>query len=345
MSPDSQIEANQFAKAESAEPSLDTERRGEAREEDVATTGSSAGVEAAHRVALNVSESLSAGEHALTRSASRQQIDRLLDEALSNFHATGPLVNPLERTASSSSMDMRIRFVCEAKGFDYGIFWGYDDDKKSLTCASKTCLSTEAAGVAAHRVALNVSESLSAGEHALTRSASRQQIDRLLDEALSNFHATGPLVNPLERTASSSSMDMRIRFVCEAKGFDYGIFWGYDDDKKSLTCASKTCLSTEAAGVKLFVETSSTMFARYSMGFGMPGRIGYTGNYEWHEDIRQLPAWSFQRKRQAEQANLRTVIGVPLDHGVVEFGALSINDHNVATVQYIQKLCQVSQNT
>lgn len=243
VSPDSQIEANQFAKAESAEPSLDTERRGEAREEDVATTGSSAGVEAAHRVALNVSESLSAGEHALTRSASRQQIDRLLDEALSNFHATGPLVNPLERTASSSSMDMRIRFVCEAKGFDYGIFWGYDDDKKSLTCASKTCL------------------------------------------------------------------------------------------------------SAEVAGVKLFVETSSTMFARYSMGFGMPGRIGYTGNYEWHEDIRQLPAWSFQRKRQAEQANLRTVIGVPLDHGVVEFGALSINDHNVATVQYIQKLCQVSQNT
>ena len=243
VSPDSQIEANQFAKAESAEPSLDTERRGEAREEDVATTGSSAGVEAAHRVALNVSESLSAGEHALTRSASRQQINRLLDEALSNFHATGPLVNPLERTASSSSMDMRIRFVCEAKGFDYGIFWGYDDDKKSLTCASKTCL------------------------------------------------------------------------------------------------------SAEAAGVKLFVETSSTMFARYSMGFGMPGRIGYTGNYEWHEDIRQLPAWSFQRKRQAEQANLRTVIGVPLDHGVVEFGALSINDHNVATVQYIQKLCQVSQNT
>ena len=243
VSPDSQIEANQFAKAESAEPSLDTERRGAAREEDVATTGSSAG------------------------------------------------------------------------------------------------------GEAAHRVALNVSESLSAGEDALTRSASRQQIDRLLDEALSNFHATGPLVNPLERTASSSSMDMRIRFVCEAKGFDYGIFWGYDDDKKSLTCASKTCLSAEAAGVKLFVETSSTMFARYSMGFGMPGRIGYTGNYEWHEDIRQLPAWSFQRKRQAEQANLRTVIGVPLDHGVVEFGALSINDHNVATVQYIQKLCQVSQNT
>ena len=34
VSPDSQIEANQFAKAESAEPSLDTERRGAAREEE-----------------------------------------------------------------------------------------------------------------------------------------------------------------------------------------------------------------------------------------------------------------------------------------------------------------------
>jgi len=250
VSPDSQLEGTKFGKAESAEPSLDTERRGEAREEDVATTGSSAGVEGgAHR---------------------------------GSFHA--------------SEMAM-------------------------------------------------MSVGGSAGPAALRRSASRQQIDRLLNEAMSNFHATGPLVNPLERTPSSSSMDMRIRFVCEAKGFDYGIFWAYDDDKKSLKCASTTCLSVEAMGVNLFVETSSTMFAQYSMGFGMPGRIGYTGNYEWHEDIRQLPTWSFQRKRQAEQANLRTVIGVPLDHGVVEFGTRSIADHNVATVQYIQKLCQVSQTT
>jgi hypothetical protein len=247
VSPDSQLEGTKFGKAESAEPSLDTEHRGEAREEDVATTGSSAGVEGdAHRASTHASET--------------------------------------------------------------------------------TMMSVDGQGTAA-----------------LRRSASRQQIDRLLNEAMSNFHATGPLVNPLERTPSSSSMDMRIRFVCEAKGFDYGIFWAYDDDKKSLTCSSKTCLSAEAMGVKLFVETSSTMFARYSMGFGMPGRIGYTGNYEWHEDIRQLPAWSFQRKRQAEQANLRTVIGVPLDHGVVEFGTRFIADHNVATVQYIQKLCQVSQ--
>lgn len=178
--------------------------------------------------------------------------------------------------------------------------------------------------------------------NALPRSASRQQIDKLLSESLAMFHRDGPLVNPLERTMSSSNMASRLRFVCEAKGFEYGLFWGFDEEKKSLSCDAHVC-TKGADSVSLFVNTSHTMFARFSMGFGMPGRIGYTGNYEWHEDIRQLPAWSFQRKRQAEQAGLRTVIGVPLEKGVVEFGTTSIVDHSVTMVQYIQKLCS-SQN-
>lgn len=174
----------------------------------------------------------------------------------------------------------------------------------------------------------------------LPRTASRQHIDRLLSEAVTMFHRDGPLVNPLERSPSSNSMEMRMRFVCEAKGFEYGLFWQFEE-KKSLLCTSKVCIS-EGSGVNLFVDTSFTMFNRFSMGFGMPGRIGYTGNYEWHEDVRQLPAWSFQRKRQAEQAKLRTVIGVPLENGVVEFGTRNTVEHNVNTVQYIQKLCQMN---
>ena len=101
----------------------------------------------------------------------------------------------------------------------------------------------------------------------LTRSGSRQQIDRLLDEAMSMFHRDGPLVNPLERCASTSSMEMRMRFVCEAKGFDYGLFWEFDEDKKSLTCVSRVCIP-DASGISLFVDTSFTMFKRFSMGLG-----------------------------------------------------------------------------
>lgn len=173
----------------------------------------------------------------------------------------------------------------------------------------------------------------------LARSVSRQHIDRLLSEAVTMFHRDGPLVNPLERIPSANSMEMRMRFVCEAKKFEYGLFWEFEG-KQSLLCTSKVCISDQA-GVNLFVDTSFTMFNRFSMGFGMPGRIGYTGNYEWHEDVRQLPAWSFQRKRQAEQAKLRTVIGVPLENGVVEFGTRETAEHTVNTVQYIQKLCQI----
>jgi hypothetical protein len=152
-------------------------------------------------------------------------------------------------------------------------------------------------------------------------------------------------VNPLDASSNAagacdSTMEQRLRFVCSAKGFDYGIFWKFDHGKQGLD--AEACVSMESAehsGVPLFVHTSFSMFTRWCTGFGMPGRIGYTGNYEWHEDIRQLPAWSFQRKRQAEQAGIRTVIGVPIDAGVVEFGTTRIAAHNITTVQYVQKIC------
>jgi len=179
----------------------------------------------------------------------------------------------------------------------------------------------------------------------LPRSSSRQQIDKLLDESLAMFHRDGPLVNPLDAATnaagtSDSMMEQRLRFVCSSKGFDFGIFWKFDEGKQGLSAAAYVTMESAAnSGVPLFVHTSYTMFKRWSTGFGMPGRIGYTGNYEWHEDIRQLPAWSFQRIRQAEQAGLRTVIGVPIESGVVEFGTTRTVPHNISTVSYVQKIC------
>ena len=179
----------------------------------------------------------------------------------------------------------------------------------------------------------------------LPRTSSRQQIDKLLDESLAMFHRDGPLVNPLDAAsnaagASDSTMEQRMRFVCSSKGFDFGIFWKFDEGKQGLDAAAYVTMESVAnSGVPLFVHTSYTMFTRWSTGFGMPGRIGYTGNYEWHEDVRQLPAWSFQRIRQAEQAGLRTVIGVPIESGVVEFGTTKFVPHNITTVSYVQKIC------
>ena len=70
----------------------------------------------------------------------------------------------------------------------------------------------------------------------------------------------------------------------------------------------------------------------------MAGRVGYTGNYEWHEEVTTLPAWSFQRLRQAKEAGLRTIVGIPTTRGVVEFGSTQLLPHNVSTVQYVQKI-------
>ena len=168
----------------------------------------------------------------------------------------------------------------------------------------------------------------------------------------------------------SSSMKDKMQFVAEVKGFEYGIFWGYMAEKKCFTknesvllksnigddaapsafgereaggCSSssssvETAIDRIRDSLSLYVQSSMTMFSTWIMGFGMPGRVGYTGNYEWHEEITCLPSWSFQRLRQAKNAGLRTVIAVPVAGGVVEFGGSRLHPHNVATVTYVQKV-------
>ena len=171
--------------------------------------------------------------------------------------------------------------------------------------------------------------------------------------------------------SGGSTIKDKMQFVAEVKGFDYGIFWKHAREKKCFAyhgsvlitsnvvgggggagnatsspgSSSTVPASLEGAGgqsvvdgLSLFIQSSMTMFTTWIMGFGMAGRVGYTGNYEWHEEVTSLPGWSFQRLRQAKNAELRTVIGVPVAGGVVEFGSTRLHPHNLLTVQYVQKL-------
>tara|TARA_B100000073_G_scaffold260476_1_gene220212 strand:+ start:4466 stop:5737 length:1272 start_codon:yes stop_codon:yes gene_type:complete len=202
----------------------------------------------------------------------------------------------------------------------------------------------------------------------LRKSVSCQRIDEILKDSMDAFHRDGPLVSPLRKmkpggserhknrhafggeTAFSggswmvdSPMRDRMSYVCESKGFDYGIFWKLDRQRTSLMPAESNISPRFAADtnrLSLFVSTSKTLFTRYVLGFGMPGRVCHSGNYEWHEDISLLPGWSFQRKVQAERAGLKTIICVPVEDGVVEFGLTDEMDHSVAIVQYVQKMCK-----
>ena len=100
-----------------------------------------------------------------------------------------------------------------------------------------------------------------------------------------------------------SPMRDRMSYACESKGFDSRIFWKLDRQRTSLMPAESNISPRFAADtnrLSLFVSTSKTLFTRYVLGFGMPGRVCHSGNYEWHEDISLLPGWSFQRKVQAE---------------------------------------------
>lgn len=188
-------------------------------------------------------------------------------------------------------------------------------------------------------------------------------VDDLLRDSVLSFHREGPLVNPLEgqqahaiagwheRTTGSCVKD-KMQFVTEVKGFDYGIFWRYKPDRKvfeyeeSVNNVGSTggdgrvgnAAESHSSNVSLFIQTSRSMFATWIMGFGMAGRVGFTGNYEWHEEVTTLPGWSFQRSRQARNADLRSIIAVPVAGGVVEFGSTQLKPHNLLTVQYVQKI-------
>jgi hypothetical protein len=144
-------------------------------------------------------------------------------------------------------------------------------------------------------------------------------------------------------SAAVASTRDQMRFVADAKGFDYGIFWRLRGAETFVYDVGLDASRDDGRDgmMDLFIQTSATMYPSWVMGFGMAGRVGYTGNYEWHEEIAALPAWSFQRLRQATNAGVRTIISVPIADGVVEFGSTTVMPHNVSTVQYIQKLMGV----
>lgn len=179
-------------------------------------------------------------------------------------------------------------------------------------------------------------------------------IDELLRDSVLSFHRDGPLVNPMETHASAGSGSGgwsmpsatmattrdKMQFVADAKGFDYGIFWrlrGAESFEYDVGLDASRNDGGDGT-MTLFIRTSASMYPSWVMGFGMAGRVGYTGNYEWHEEITALPAWSFQRLRQATNAGVRTIVSVPTADGVVEFGSMAMMPHNVCTVKYIQKL-------
>ena len=194
-----------------------------------------------------------------------------------------------------------------------------------------------------------------AEEYVRRVAAPRQpSIDELLRDSVLSFHRDGPLVNPMEthRSAGSgtggwcmpsatiSSTRDKMQFVADAKGFDYGIFWrlrGAETFEYDVGLDARRDDGSDRM-MSLFIQTSASMYPSWVMGFGMAGRVGFTGNYEWHEEISALPAWSFQRLRQAANAGIRTIVSVPTADGVVEFGSTVVMPHNVSTVQYIQKL-------
>jgi hypothetical protein len=71
------------------------------------------------------------------------------------------------------------------------------------------------------------------------------------------------------------------------KDFEYGIFWKFKPGRKvyeyaqsinvnQLDSYSEEVPVGSVSNLSLFIQTSVSMFTNWIMGFGMPGRVGYT---------------------------------------------------------------------
>ena len=142
----------------------------------------------------------------------------------------------------------------------------------------------------------------------LQKSASSARIDEILKDSMDAFHRDGPLVNPLCKVKPGGSrahknlhafggdpafsggswlvdlpMHDRMSYVCESKGFDYGIFYKIDRSRTGLVPVDSVVaprVAVDARKISLFVKSSRTLFTRYVVGFGVPGHVFHSGNYE-----------------------------------------------------------------
>jgi PAS domain S-box-containing protein len=109
----------------------------------------------------------------------------------------------------------------------------------------------------------------------------------------------------------NSAVEVALREVCRATGWDYAEAWIPAPDGSALECSPAWCQCTE--GVEEF-RTVSEGFT-FAPGVGLPGRVWASKQPEWVEDMSAEPVEVCPRAEIALKTSLKAALGVPIVAG------------------------------
>ncbi|MDO9097601.1 MAG: PAS domain S-box protein, partial [Candidatus Methanoperedens sp.] len=115
----------------------------------------------------------------------------------------------------------------------------------------------------------------------------------------------------------NSAMEIALKKVCEATGWNYGEAWVPVQNGKVHVC-SPVWYSTDDRLSKFRKLSEKCVFYP---GTGLPGRVWLSKKTEWIPDVSDLPATIFPRVKAARELGLKAGLGVPI-----------ISDNNVLAV-------------
>jgi PAS domain S-box-containing protein len=106
----------------------------------------------------------------------------------------------------------------------------------------------------------------------------------------------------------NTAIQIALKKVCEATGWNYGEAWVMGTDNKSLVC-SPVWYSSDARLDKFRKISEKCVFPT---GIGLPGRVWSSKKPEWIPDVSVLSEPIYPRVKAAKECGVRAGLGVPI---------------------------------
>lgn len=128
---------------------------------------------------------------------------------------------------------------------------------------------------------------------------------RETDEAVHLFPVISRAIS--ETVDFHSALEITVRKICEATGWEYGEAWVPRPDGKILECQATW---QGAARLKEFHQMSQEL--KFPREMGLPGRVWSSKCSEWITDLSQVSNAEFFPVQKARECGVRAVFGAPV---------------------------------
>lgn len=106
----------------------------------------------------------------------------------------------------------------------------------------------------------------------------------------------------------NEAMEISLKKICEATGWNYGEAWVLGKDRKSQVC-SPVWYSKDNSMEKFRRRSEQCVF---QSGTGLPGRVWSSKKPEWLPDVSKISEQIYPRVTDAKECGIRAGLGVPI---------------------------------